>query len=241
MRGRGLVLISLVAGCAFPSLRFREGESDAVDAVAESAVDAVAESAVDAASDARVNDAGAPVRSEFIASPSCPSPGAVACQRARVPGATFELGEVAAGSAPVQPGITVDGSIIDATEVSVGRFRRFVEAANAGALPERFVARYPTTTPTELTVERAALPDELAESGLQCNWTPSVRSAMREAHPINCVRWDVALTALADDLSTGERLDEPIKPTSIDEVGRMAKSLDRLRASLKAAMSRLGE
>jgi HAMP domain-containing protein len=51
----------------------------------------------------------------------------------------------------------------------------------------------------------------------------------------------VHLTALADDLSTGERLDEPIKPTSIDEVGRMAKSLDRLRSSLKAAMSRLGE
>jgi HAMP domain-containing protein len=51
----------------------------------------------------------------------------------------------------------------------------------------------------------------------------------------------VQLTALADELSTGERLEEPIKPTSIDEVGRMAKSLDRLRASLKAAMARLGE
>jgi HAMP domain-containing protein len=49
------------------------------------------------------------------------------------------------------------------------------------------------------------------------------------------------LTALADDMSTGEQLDNPIKPTSIDEVGRMAKSLDRLRASLKSAMSRLGE
>jgi HAMP domain-containing protein len=51
----------------------------------------------------------------------------------------------------------------------------------------------------------------------------------------------VKLTALADELSTGERLDDPIKPASIDEVGRMTKSLDRLRASLKSAMARLGE
>ncbi|HEY5961852.1 MAG TPA: HAMP domain-containing protein [Polyangiaceae bacterium] len=51
----------------------------------------------------------------------------------------------------------------------------------------------------------------------------------------------VKLTALADELSTGERLDEPIKLAKIDEVGRMGKSLDRLRASLKSAMSRLGE
>ncbi|MFC1642092.1 HAMP domain-containing protein [Myxococcota bacterium] len=51
----------------------------------------------------------------------------------------------------------------------------------------------------------------------------------------------VQLTTLADDLSLGEGLDKPIKPTTVDEVGRMAKALDRLRASLKAAMSRLGE
>ncbi|HMA93544.1 MAG TPA: HAMP domain-containing protein [Polyangiaceae bacterium] len=51
----------------------------------------------------------------------------------------------------------------------------------------------------------------------------------------------VQLTALADELSTGERLEEPIKLGTMDEVGRMGKSLDRLRASLKSAMSRLGE
>jgi len=51
----------------------------------------------------------------------------------------------------------------------------------------------------------------------------------------------VSLTELADELSTGERLNEPIKGKTIDEVGRMAKSLDRLRSSLKSAMSRLGE
>jgi HAMP domain-containing protein len=42
-------------------------------------------------------------------------------------------------------------------------------------------------------------------------------------------------------MSTGEELDKPIKVNSTDEVGRMAKSLDRLRTSLKAAMERIGE
>jgi HAMP domain-containing protein len=51
----------------------------------------------------------------------------------------------------------------------------------------------------------------------------------------------VTLTTLADELSTGEGLDNPVKLARVDEVGRMAKSLDRLRNSLKAAMARLGE
>lgn len=49
------------------------------------------------------------------------------------------------------------------------------------------------------------------------------------------------LAALAGELSTGENLDKPIKAQSVDEIGQMAKSLNRLRASLHAAMSRLGE
>jgi HAMP domain-containing protein len=49
----------------------------------------------------------------------------------------------------------------------------------------------------------------------------------------------LATTAMV--ISTGEELDNPIKVGGLDEVGRMAKSLDRLRTSLKAAMERLGE
>jgi HAMP domain-containing protein len=49
------------------------------------------------------------------------------------------------------------------------------------------------------------------------------------------------LAALAAEISTGDKLDQPIKPTSTDEIGQMAKSLNRLRASLQAAMGRLGE
>ena len=49
------------------------------------------------------------------------------------------------------------------------------------------------------------------------------------------------LAALADEISSGEKLDQPIKPHSTDEIGQMARSLNRLRSSLQAAMTRLGE
>jgi HAMP domain-containing protein len=49
------------------------------------------------------------------------------------------------------------------------------------------------------------------------------------------------LATLAADISTGEGLDQPIRAATTDEIGQMAKSLTRLRASLQAAMGRLGE
>jgi HAMP domain-containing protein len=49
------------------------------------------------------------------------------------------------------------------------------------------------------------------------------------------------LATVANEISTGEGLDQPIKPMTTDEIGQMAKSLNRLRASLAAAMARLGE
>jgi HAMP domain-containing protein len=48
------------------------------------------------------------------------------------------------------------------------------------------------------------------------------------------------LAELATEISTGEKLDEPIRATTSDEIGEMARSLNRLRASLQAAMQRLG-
>jgi HAMP domain-containing protein len=51
----------------------------------------------------------------------------------------------------------------------------------------------------------------------------------------------VSLTEAADQISMGEGLDTPIKAASSDEIGQLTKSLDRLRASMKAAMSRLGQ
>jgi HAMP domain-containing protein len=59
-----------------------------------------------------------------------------------------------------------------------------------------------------------------------------VRRAMR---PV------VALTAAADQISLGEALDTPIKSESVDEIGQLTKTIDRLRVSMKGAMSRLGQ
>lgn len=51
----------------------------------------------------------------------------------------------------------------------------------------------------------------------------------------------VALSTLGDQISLGEGLDQEIKVETTDEVGQMARSMDRLRASLQVVMSRLGE
>jgi HAMP domain-containing protein len=51
----------------------------------------------------------------------------------------------------------------------------------------------------------------------------------------------VALTSAAEQISLGEGLDTPIKSDSIDEIGQLTKTIDRLRVSMKAAMSRLGQ
>lgn len=50
----------------------------------------------------------------------------------------------------------------------------------------------------------------------------------------------VALTQVAEQISMGEALDAPIKPKTVDEIGQLTKAIDRLRASMKAAMTRLG-
>jgi HAMP domain-containing protein len=49
------------------------------------------------------------------------------------------------------------------------------------------------------------------------------------------------LVVAADELSTGEGFDKPIHIGSIDEIGQMGKSVNRLRASIASAMKRLGE
>ncbi|GEJ56707.1 HAMP domain-containing protein [Anaeromyxobacter diazotrophicus] len=51
----------------------------------------------------------------------------------------------------------------------------------------------------------------------------------------------VALTATADQISLGEELDTPIKSDAVDEIGQLTKTIDRLRVSMKGAMSRLGQ
>lgn len=50
----------------------------------------------------------------------------------------------------------------------------------------------------------------------------------------------VALTEAARKVGLGEDLDTPIKTDLVDEIGRLTKTIDRLRASMKAALARLG-
>ena len=50
----------------------------------------------------------------------------------------------------------------------------------------------------------------------------------------------IDLASVADDISRG-RLDTPVSVRSSDEVGELARSLERMRASLKAAMARLSK
>jgi len=50
-----------------------------------------------------------------------------------------------------------------------------------------------------------------------------------------------ALTVKARDVSIGKQLDEKIVAETEDEIGLLTRAVDRLRASLKAAMERLGE
>lgn len=50
----------------------------------------------------------------------------------------------------------------------------------------------------------------------------------------------VALTRTAEAISVGDALETPIKAATTDEIGQLTKAIERLRKSMKAAMSRLG-
>jgi HAMP domain-containing protein len=54
------------------------------------------------------------------------------------------------------------------------------------------------------------------------------------------IRPVLELKSIADEISRGH-LDTPVSFQSNDEVGELARSLERMRASLKAAMTRLNK
>lgn len=120
---------------------------------------------------------------------SCVVPSPVGCGRVRLAGGTYAMGDARAydyGNSdgyvaqPAQRMITVSAFTLDRFEVSVGRFRRYVEAMGA---------------PTGLSPRVA---DGLHDA---CNWTPA--AADREAHPLNCVDWSVASAFCAWDVDGG--------------------------------------
>ncbi len=129
------------------------------------------------------------------------------CREERIAGGSMTLGEDSperdmTSSTPEHPGITVSAYRIDAYEVTVARFRRFVAArmpappASAVMFPRRVVLRpdsgaWTTTLPLS----------ESDEHGGLCNWTAS--PGMWESNPINCVDW---YTAMAFCVWDGGRL-----------------------------------
>ena len=49
----------------------------------------------------------------------------------------------------------------------------------------------------------------------------------------------VAITHAAEEISLGEGLDTPLRPSSTDEIGQLTAAIERLRVSMKSAISRL--
>jgi formylglycine-generating enzyme required for sulfatase activity len=117
---------------------------------------------------------------------SCPDTGERGCGRATIAGGTFALGEEgpANGASPIQPAITVSEFVMDASEVTVARFRRYWEAghpapSSAVAYPGGSLAwTGPVVTPVTHTLDGT------------CNWTTT--PGAWESHPLNCVDWATA-------------------------------------------------
>lgn len=100
-------------------------------------------------------------------------------------GGTFAMGqaEVAVMASPPQPSTTVQNFALDAFEVTVARFRRWVAAGRP--VPNGPVVYRGGTLPFEGTVN--------TDTELNCDDTKANYPRRdRENHPINCVNWATA-------------------------------------------------
>jgi formylglycine-generating enzyme len=134
-----------------------------------------------------------------------------ACETLFVPGGTFAMGRSNAGpdayfgGSEEQPehSVTVSPFWLDKYEVTVGRFRRFVDAyktndlaSDAGAIPNVPASGWRSDWNQDLLPhDRAALQDELIALSDTCNvtfrtWTPAAGND--ECLPMNCVDWYLA-------------------------------------------------
>jgi len=100
--------------------------------------------------------------------------------------------------------VTVSGFALDQFEVSVGRFRRFVEAypgskpvALAGAHPLIPGSGWQAAWDGNLPLDQAALMSSLKCDTTNQTWTDTVGT--NEAMPINCVNWYQAFAFCAWD------------------------------------------
>ncbi len=189
-------------GCHAPRLVFLDvvGDDAVVTTDGDSSFPDVASDAQDIttptdalpadASDAQ--DTTADANQLVVPTPSCPDLAERGCRRVAVSGGTFALGTPSGPmTSPEQPDVTVSAFVIDAYEVTVARFRRFVEQVtspyDSSGAERRFVATYARGTAI-LELLGTSLTFPLAELRTPCNWTDAAGSA-RDEHPMNCVDW----------------------------------------------------
>jgi formylglycine-generating enzyme required for sulfatase activity len=118
---------------------------------------------------------------------SCPSVVEAGCGALRITGGTFTMGQDGArGTRTPTPGVSVSDFELDASEVTVARFRRFWNAGHPVVPGDR--VRYPEGV--DLPWGGAVREPLTTATLVECNWTPA--PAAREDHPINCVDWYTA-------------------------------------------------
>lgn len=182
---RALLVLPLVLVLALASCEYHVALPSGSDAPAPDAGDTDAMLGLDAAAVAR--DATVPscdaVWLDPAGSPSCPTSDPL-CRRVRVPlPATWLVGPNPRSSADADVHEVPGGRVveIDAFEVTVARYRRFVEANGPGIPPTR-VALYPDGT-------------SLASRGKAARATDArctMAGEARDAQPINCIDWNDA-------------------------------------------------
>lgn len=179
----GMVMDAVVGPMDHPVIDVRgsdgpTGDIDAIETAADGAVDDEPYAAVDAPptgqTSCRMTDIG--------------------CGQSRFEGGTFMMGDPMANrGAPVQPMITVSAFVLDQYEVTVARFRGFV---NAGTPPvPSGTVMYPAPAgPQPWSGSSNAFDERSAPDGgaafRHCNWTSRISD--REGHPMNCVSWETA-------------------------------------------------
>ena len=170
-------------------------------ATAEPACDRRLDDAMERCGDGLDNDCDG-VADEGCCARSCEGAtgdAATECREVIVAGGEMTLGEADPPGTPVVPGVTVSPFRIDAYEVTVARFRRYVAAgmpappANAVMFPRRGVlgpegpGAWPVVAPY---VAGMPLPNGMTADAF-CNWAPTPTSW--ESDPINCVDWNTAM------------------------------------------------
>jgi formylglycine-generating enzyme len=156
------------------------------------------------------NDAG-PTPPSCVSLPETCGPGqsGPCCESPLVPGGTYLRsydGWSTWGKEPNHPA-TVSGFLLDRYEVTVGRFRRFVEAGmgtqvspplpDAGAHPKIPYSGWDPAHKAQLAADTAALRSALHCMPMQETWTDT--PGPYENRPINCVSWYTAFAFCAWD------------------------------------------